>query len=80
MTPPRPTWGEPATGANRVPVPKQPVVLTANPNLPYMREWPEIRTKMELAKADEWAVKYETTIPGPWQCDVENEFGFVGSV
>ena len=82
VPPPRPTnvSAPPASGANRVPIPKQPVVLTKNPNPPYMREWPEIVTKMNLAHADDLAIDYEVELHSPYDYDVDNEFGFLEGV
>ena len=70
----------PATGANRVPIPKQPVVLTKNPNPPYMREWPKIVTKMNLAHADDLEIDYGVELHSPHDYDVHNEFGFIEGV
>ena len=63
-----------------MPIPKQPVVLTKNPNPPYMREWPEIVTKMNLAHADDLAIDYEVELHSPHDYDVDNEFGFIEGV
>ena len=39
-----------------------------------MREWAEIPTKMNLAKADDLVVEYEIELVGPWECDVVGVF------
>ena len=83
VPPPRPK----GTGSNRVPLGEpmfqSPPVLTKNPRPAYTRQWPEVRARQNLVKAEQLKIEYdfEAAAPGrPILYDHTNDFGFQGGL